>query len=147
MKIFRMENGAGEGPFIYYGLHSDRKRNKYFRRLTEEVPWLHLDFWGRGLEPDDTHPFHTQDVRETPPEAILAPGDDFVHSPWRVGLQSEELFFHWFPKSSLKFFAEFGFYIVEYECDCDEVHLGTYQCLFCWEKSTLLRKVKADESL
>lgn len=141
--ILRMENAACEGPFAFYGLHS-HECPTFQDEFLASVPWAHYDcnMFSCGIQTAPEWPHHIRDIPNSPDNDPIAEFFDIqsVRPEWRVGVQSPELFEHWFPKSSFPFFERWGFEVAEYEAE--QVYYGTYQVIFPSTSSRLLRKVK-----
>jgi hypothetical protein len=135
IEAWRMENSAGHGPF------ADMPADP--RDIVTHVPWMkamRLSDGNYGIKSDSTHPHHMLDI----PEADLG-GDYFgalammLGSPMKVGVKDKEQFLHWFPKSSLDYFAKHGFKADIYSVPAKDVKFGKYQLMFDSSKAHLVK--------
>ncbi len=139
-QVLRMEDDEGFGPFTAM---PDPKE------MVKHVPWMKIvkmDYAGRfgndayGIASDDEHPHHQQDI----PGANLG-GEDMgtlemlLGSPWKVGVKDQQQFLHWFPASSLNWFAHQGFKLDIYKVPENEVKTGTYQVMFNSDDAQLVK--------
>lgn len=138
-QIFRVENADGIGPFQISATMrktlGSQKWTEYFWKMPEAVGWFRAEvvdeFFGQQYlwAPTSDHPHHGLDVPSI---------DDYDRHVWKVGCKDMKQLNHWFPEKSYAFFAEWGFELVIY--DCEYVHFGTYQVLFCTDDAVLVER-------
>lgn len=122
MLIYRMEDNSGLGPFM----------GSILTQMPDHVPWLVREFDGVS-DTTGTHPHHMKDCLGWTNGYMV---DDIGHlatingSTWRVGTDSLSQFYHWFPRSSLSWFASEGYHLAEYDAPASATRRGHYQVMF-----------------
>lgn len=145
MEVLRMENEKGFGPFV--ASNPDE--------FAKHVPWIKALPNGEGLIPDKTHPHHFEDIPGSQRDSvndILMVKLLGVPVSWKIGVKSKSQFLHWFPQSSLSYFASLGFHLSEYNVPDEQVKQGKWQVMFPAQSATLvkaepLEQVANDNSL
>lgn len=153
MLIYRLENAEGKGPFTSRdNAYDDRaEENHFIREFAHQLGWIKVGryeplmmLFGGGLELDDgsddvqvvwmpnaEHPHHNDDV---------PPPDDYDNHEWKIGCKDMDQLLHWFPKKAWVYLRSLGFDLLTYEVQCDHIHFGQYQVLFCTEHATLISR-------
>lgn len=123
MKIIRCEDSKGHGPY----------RADSYWELKARFPWI-------NSHNNAKHPSPDHDTIDVPKKELESIPVWEHHSRWQCGFTSLKMMHAWFTPQQRRDCVNAGFRF--YWLEADDVHIGTYQCVFHRDTAKRLEEIQ-----